>query len=114
MKHPYSSIDEINKFLSEQNLEEHEIFNADISINTYLNSIDIKTKVIISFADTFNWVVVTFIESTLNTDLYPTVFKAKFDEMVYENDKYLLIKGCHSNNRKIGNYKIIITPNRKN
>ncbi len=51
-------------FFSEQNLEEHEIFNADISINTYLNSIDIKTKVIISFADTFNWVVVTFIEST--------------------------------------------------
>lgn len=52
-------------------------------------------------------------KSVLDTDLYPTVFYARWQKMEHVDEMYLHISDVHRFNAKIGKYDVKIIPQGK-
>jgi len=95
--------------LSDRNSDVY--FRSLVSITTEANNIrNQEMKVRISFDNYGSYGQVVFVEDRIDPYLYPTVFEAKFLYMQHIDDEYLLIKGNHTRNAKIGEYSVKITP----
>lgn len=86
-------------------------FEALVEIKTSANHLEIQnSKIQITFDGYDNYGTVTLLDGDIDSNLYPTVLLAKYQDFVFVKNEYLRITGFHRNNPSIGKYSVTITP----
>lgn len=103
----------LKDFVEDFNLKDNHsniFFNANIEIVTTQKNLKLSADVRITFNGYNNYGTVTIINDGIDPKLFPEIFMAQQDDFAIANDSRLVISGNHTNNAKIGQYTVKITP----
>ena len=106
---------ELKSFVEEMKLRDSHsniLFSAEIKIKTNRKSLFVTKKVLITFDGYNNYGKVSIIDkdSEIDSNDFPEIFDAQFQDFSFINESYLEITGNHTRNPNIGNYTVKITP----
>ncbi|TRX30427.1 hypothetical protein FNW52_20230 [Flavobacterium sp. ZT3R18] len=114
MEEQYENGHQLKDFVETHNLMNRNSivnFNSIVSITTANNKItNRKIEVMVSFDNYNSLGLVTFLESDIDTSLFPTVFEANWQKMEHIENEFLKISDIHKKNPLIGEYTVKITP----
>ena len=114
MVKPEENLRNLKDFVEHHDLQDrfsNIFFNALVTIKTATNKVTNQhMEVRISFDGYDSYGAVTLMKSDLDTNLYPTIFEAKWNQMEHVDDEYLSISDTHKMNPKIGKYLVKIIP----
>jgi hypothetical protein len=110
----YQNAIELNDFVKYHNLMNRVSiidFDAKVSIKTVKNTCQNQNVRVMIHLDGYNnYGRLQFIESELDTNLYPNDFDAKYQFFKHIDEVYFQIIGNHTLNSNIGEYEVKIVP----
>lgn len=85
-------------------------FKANVEIETQSEFLEITGEILITFAGYNEAGTLQILSPDLDPYVYPQKFKVEWDKFEFVDSYFLKIIGTHTQNSRIGNYLIKITP----
>jgi len=105
-----NSQDHLKRFIFDKHLMNSNSvvdFNANITIDTSKNKLEIRSRVFVTFEGNHSGKL-SILSESIKPRQYPTEFIVEYQNFEYVEDIFLKITGIHTENSEIGEYVIKI------